>query len=146
MQADAVISFPFFKQKPPPWLAMFIHHCQNAGLKHPREAIALWKRTQPQKLGPELVSSSCNSYLWCRPTWPSAHCVGPPKCILGSQTAAGQLSSTQKPCRTTCSRLLPAWTGQIVASNVGMRYLGYLYLTLWSLLSNRTLHSLPLRL
>jgi len=59
VQADAVIPFSLFKHKSMPWLAMFIHHCQSAGLKHPREAIALWKRTQASKIWPR----ACEEWL-----------------------------------------------------------------------------------
>lgn len=67
VKADAVISFPFFKHKTISCLAMFIYHCQSAGLHHPKEAIIPWKPLllggllpKPQKLGPGLVRSRYN--------------------------------------------------------------------------------------
>lgn len=71
---------------------------------------------------------------------------GPPKRVVSSQTAAAQLSHTEKPRRATYSELSSAGTGQILASNVSARYLGYLCLTLQPFLSNRALLNLHLRL
>lgn len=115
VQAEAVISSPFFKHKTMPWLAMFIHHCQSAGLQHPREAMALWKCTQASKAWSRAwglaAISICVAGLLHGP-WHSTW--GPPTRTVSSQSIASQPCYPEKLCKTTRSTLLPAGTSETV--------------------------------
>lgn len=113
VQADAVISFSFFKHKIMPWLAMFIHHCQSAGLQHPREAMALWKCTQASKVWTRAWGLAAISICIAGLSQGPWH-LGPPTRTVSSQTTASQPCHPEKLCKTTHSTFQPAGTSQIV--------------------------------